>query len=173
MPKSRLQLRALPMIAAAYLVAPLVTVSGLWLVWYGPWATKTGVAWPQGGQAWVLLFLGGVPVCLLAELIFATPLLVGFSRRRWGWLNGWTACGLGSLIAFVPVFGFDAAAPAAGDVVNGVVLSAYGVWTAAGWISLLQLDAPWGLAGFTTALTFRLIAVRTRPLEAEVPAPVC
>ena len=171
MPKSRLQLRALPMIVAAYLVAPLVAVSGLWLVWYGPWAVPTGVAWPQGGQAWALLFVGGVPVCLIAELVFATPLLVGFSRRRWWWLNGWTACGMGFLIAFLPVFAFDAAAPADGDVVNGVVLAAHGVRTAPGWISLLQADAPWGLAGWLTALTFRLIAVRTRPLVDEMPAP--
>ena len=36
-PKSRLELRPLPMIVAAYLVAPLVAISGLWLVWQGPW----------------------------------------------------------------------------------------------------------------------------------------
>ena len=137
----------------------------------GSWVVPTGVAWPQGGQAWALLFVGGVPVCLIAELVFATPLLVGFSRRRWWWLNGWTACGMGFLIAFLPVFAFDAAAPADGDVVNGVVLAAHGVRTAPGWISLLQADAPWGLAGWLTALTFRLIAVRTRPLVDEMPAP--
>jgi hypothetical protein len=171
MPKSRLQLRALPMIVAAYLVAPLVAVSGLWLVWYGPFAARTSVAWPQGGQAWTLLFLGGVPLCLVAELIVATPLLVGFSRRRWWWLNGWTACGLGALLAFLPVFAFDAAAPADGDVVSGVVLAANGVRTGAGWISLLLADAPWALAGVTTALTFRLIAVRTTPRDGERPAP--
>ena len=167
--QSRLQLRALPMIVAAYVVAPLVTVSGLWLVWYGPWAAPTGMVWPQGGQAWGVLLFGGVPVCLLAELVFATPLLVGFSRRHWWWLNGWTACALGFLIAFLPVFVFDAATPAIGDTENGVVLAAQGVRTAAGWISLLWADAPWGLAGFTTALTFRLIAVRT--IADEMPAP--
>jgi hypothetical protein len=167
--KSRLQLRAFPMIVAAYLIAPLVTVSELWLLWYGPWAVPTGMAWPQGGQAWALLLLGGVPVCLLAELVFATPLLVGFSRRRWWWLNGWTACALGFLIAFLPIFALDTAGPVIGDTENGVVFAAHGVRTAAGWISLLRGDAPWGLAGFTMALTFRLIAVRT--IEDEMPAP--
>jgi hypothetical protein len=156
---------------AAYFVAPLAAVSGLWLVWYGPWAAPTGVVWPLGGQAWELLFIGGVPICLIAELIFATPLLVGFSRHRWWWLNGWTACGLGFLIAFLPIFAFDAAAPAVGDVVNGVVLAAHGVRTGAGWISLVEADAPWGLAGFTTALTFRLIAVRTQPVSDAAPSP--
>ena len=171
MPKSRLQLRARPMIVAAYLVAPVVAVSELWLVWYGPWAVPSGVAWPQGLQAWGLLFVGGVPVCLIAELAIATPLLLGFSRFGWWWLNGWTACGLGFLLAFLPVFAFDAAAPANGDVVNGVVFAAHGVRTGAGWISLMQADAPWGFAGLTTALIFRLIAVRTRPFEDESPAP--
>ncbi len=155
------------MIVAAYLVAPLVAISGLWLVWYGPLAAPS-VAWLQGGQGWALLVIGGAPVCLIAELVFATPLLVGFSRHHWWWLNGWTASGLGFLIAFLPVFIFDAAAPAAGNVVNGVVLAAQGVRTIAGWISLLQADAPWGLAGLLAALTFRLIAVKS--LANEVPA---
>jgi len=168
---SRLQLRPLPMIVAAYLVAPLVVVSWLWLVWYGPWAAPTGLGWPEGGQAWALLFVGGIPVCLIAELVFATPMLVGFSQRRWWWLNGWTACGMGFLIAFLPVLAFDAAAPASGDVVNGVVLAAQGVRTGAGWISLLQSDAPWGLAGSMMVLTFRLIAVRSSPVVDERPPP--
>jgi hypothetical protein len=161
MPKSRLQLRALPFIVLAYLVAPLVTLSGLWVVWYGPWAPP-GMAGLGGGEGWAVLYPAGVPACLIAELIFATPLLVGFSRYRWWWLNGWTACGIGFLVAFLPVVAFDAS-PAGGYVVNGVVVG--------GWISLLQGDAPWGLAGFTTALTFRLIAVRTRPIAAESAAP--
>ena len=93
MPERRLQLRALPMIVVAYLVAPLVTVSALWLVWYGPWASP-GMAGLGGGEAWTMLWPAGVLVCLIAELLFATPLLVGFSRYRWWWLNGWTACGI-------------------------------------------------------------------------------
>ncbi len=167
MPKSRLQLRPLSVIAVAYLVAPLVSVSALWLVWYGPWTVPTGMS----GYGWAALLFGGIPVCLIAELIFATPLLLGFSRFRWWWLNGWTACGLGFLIAFLPVVAFDAAAPANPGDLGGVVLAVNGGRTAAGWISLLWLDAPWGLAGFTTALTFRLIAVKTRSLAGDIPAP--
>ncbi len=163
MPKSRLQLRALPFIVLAYLVAPLVTVGALWLVWYGPWAPP-GMAGLGGGEAWTMLWPAGVPVCLIAEIIFVTPLLVGFSRYRWRWLNGWTACGIGFLVAFLPVFAFDAS-PAGGEVVDGVVVGG------GGWISLLLGAAPWGLAGFTTALMFRLIAVRTRPIADEGPAP--
>jgi hypothetical protein len=153
------------MVVAAYLVAPLVAVSGLWLAWYGPWAAPAG--WPFGGQAWALLFLAGVPGCLIAELVFATPLLIGFSRWRWWWLNGWTACALGLLLAFLPVFAVDALAPANGDVVNGVVLAEHGARTAAGWLSLVRADAPWALAGLAIALTFRLIAVRARPDESR------
>jgi hypothetical protein len=169
MPKSRLELRALPIVVAAYVVAPLVTVIVLWLAWYGPWAAPNGIV--SGGYGWGVLLVGGVPACLIAELIFATPLLVGFSRWRWWWLNGWTACGTGFLIAFLPVFAYDAAAPAYGGDVGGVVLAVNGVRTAAGWTSLILSDAPWGLAGLAMALTFRLIAVRTRSLADEVPAP--
>lgn len=167
MRKSRLQLRPLPVVVAAYLVAPLVTVSALWLVWYGPWAPPTGM----GAYGWAALLYGGVPVCLVAELLFATPLLVGFSRWRWAWLNGWTACALGFLVAFLPIFALDTAGPAYGGDVGGAVLAVDGVRTAAGWISVLWSDAPWGLAGLLTALTFRLIAVGTRPLADEAPAP--
>ncbi len=156
------------MIVAAYLVAPLVAVGALWLAWYGPWAAPAG--WPFGGQALALLVLVGVPACLIAELVCATPLLIGFSRWRWRWLNGWTACALGLLGAFLPVFALDALAPADGDVVNGVVLAEHGVRTAAGWLSLLKADAPWALAGLAIALTFRLIAVRTGP-SSDAPAP--
>ena len=111
-----------------------------------------------------MLWPGGVLVCLIAEFLFATPLLVGFSRYRWWWLNGWTACSIGFLIAFLPVFGFDAS-PASGEVVDGVVVGG------GGWISLLRGAAPWGLAGFVMALTFRLIAVRIKPIADEGPAP--
>ncbi|HEX4197540.1 MAG TPA: hypothetical protein VHZ26_08860 [Caulobacteraceae bacterium] len=159
---SRLQLRGARMIAAAYLAAPLVAVSAAWLVWYGPFAAPASSAWPIGkGGAWQLMLLVGAPACLAVELVVATPLLLGFSRWRWAWLNGWSACALGFMLAFLPVFALDAAAPAAGDVVDGVVLAAHGARTLAGWISLVNADLPWGLAGLATALVFRLVAVRT------------
>jgi hypothetical protein len=162
MQTSRLQLRGLPMIVAAYAVAPLVAVSVAWLAWYGPFASPLNSAWPIGKTgAWQLMMLAGTPICLAIELVVATPLLFGFSRWRWGWLNGWSACAIGFLLAFLPVFAVDAAAPAAGNVVNGVVFAANGARTLAGWISLASGDAPWGLAGLAVAVVFRLLAVRT------------
>lgn len=166
---SRLQLRGLPMIVAAYLAAPPVAVSLAWLAWYGPFADPLNSAWPIGkGGAWQLMMLVGVPICLVAELVIATPLLLGFSRWRWRWLNGWSACITGVLLAFLPVFAFDAVAPAIGNVVGGVVFAAHGVRTLAGWTNMVRGDAPWGLAGLAVALVFRLLAVRTVAVE---PAP--
>ena len=138
--------------------------------WSRPWSRSarfgwcgTGLGLPRhgrlgGGEAWTVLWPAGVPVCLIAEIIFVTPLLVGFSRYRWRWLNGWTACGIGFLVAFLPVFAFDAS-PAGGEVVDGVVVGG------GGWISLLLGAAPGGSQASRTALMFRLIAVRTETLS--------
>jgi hypothetical protein len=99
-----------------------------------------------------LLIFGGL-VCLVVELVVVTPLLVGFHRYRWRWLNGWTGAAIGFGLAFLPTLLIVAFAPARGGH--------------AGWIGPIIASAAVGMVGLTAAGVFRLLAVR---LEGEAAA---
>ncbi len=93
-----------------------------------------------------LLIFGGL-VCLVVELVIVTPLLVGFHRYRWGWLNGWTGALIGFVLAFGPTLLLVVLAPTA---------SAH----RAGWMATIAACAAVGLVGLIAAGVFRLLAVR-------------
>ena len=93
-----------------------------------------------------LLIFGGL-VCLAVELVVVTPLLVGFHRYRWRWLNGWTGALIGFTLAFTPAFLLAALAPTRGP--------------RPGWVELVAASAAIGVVGLVAAGVFRLLAVRT------------
>ena len=161
-----LELRPIKFVAAAYVLAPLAGLTALLL------AIALPTAHPERGLAmWPLVLVVGGFVCLLIELVLVTPLLLGFRRHRWRWLNGWTGVALGfavgalasSATALVSLGGGGTYVWGAHDQ----VLVANGAWTPAGWRSwsgMLAGFAPqFGLGGAVAALVLRLVAVRAAP----------
>jgi hypothetical protein len=146
MPKRTLQLRSLPIIAFAYVVAPLVALTILSLGVSLSFLMAGRLTNPLGGVAgeWLGVVGTGFPLCLLVELIIVTPMLIAFRRYRWKWLIGWSAC----------VSGF----------LTGAIFCVVVVGMVFGWdqsIGSAPLALVAGFVGLTIALIFRLIAVRT------------
>jgi hypothetical protein len=161
-----LEIRPLRFIASAYALAPLAGLTTLWfaLVLPTPHPERAMAMSPD------VIVLGGV-VCLAVELVVVTPLLIGYRRHRWRWLNGWTGVALGFAV------GALASAATATFILSDVgvyisgphdqVLVANGAWTPAGWRAwpgaFIALAPPFGLGGAVAALVLRLIAVRAVP----------
>lgn len=129
-------------VMGAYVVAPLAGMTVLW-------ASITLVDLCRSGFSSIVrdllilvwIFPLGTIVCGLAEVVLVTPVLCGFSRYGWKWLNGWTAGLLGFLAGSVPLAILEGA---------NVEAALNSVFT--------------GLVGLTVAVVFRLMAITT---EAE------
>ena len=142
MTTSRLELRSIPMIGLAFVVGPVVGLSYLWVVQI----VLPGSAAADSSRAlaaWILYIAMGGALCLVVEAVIVTPILLGFHRYRWGWLNGWTAAAIGFALGFA-------------------------VWLVA-LAASHQPDSIWdgafeaGVVGLIAAIVFRLIAVRRSP----------
>ena len=149
--RGRLVLRRPADIAWAFVLGPTAGLTVLFVL-----MLAAGVIDPAHGLARVprmslaffyiyLLIFGGL-VCLLVELVVVTPLLVGFHRYRWRWLNGWSAAAIGFALAFLPTLLIVALAP--------------GRSGHAGWLGPIIASAAVGMVGLTAAGVFRLLAVR-------------
>ena len=150
--RSRLRLKRPAEIAWAFVLGPTAGLTLLWLL-----LLVDSILDPAHGLAHVarmslafffiyLLIIGGV-ICLIVELVIVTPLLVGFHRYRWRWLNGWTAALIGFALAFVPALLLVVLAPTQGP--------------RPGWIETIVACAAVGVVGLAAAGVFRLLAVRT------------
>ena len=150
--QSRLHLRRPADIALAFVLGPTAGLTLLWVL-----MMIESIVDPAHGLAHVarislaffyiyLLIFGGL-VCLIVELVIITPLLVGFHRYRWGWLNGWTGALIGFALAFAPTLLLVVLAPAPAA-------------HRAGWLATIVACAAVGLVGLTAAGVFRLLAVR-------------
>jgi hypothetical protein len=153
--RSRLRLRRPADIALAFVLAPTAGLTVLWVL-----MLAGGVLFFPAGFAHIarlslaffyiyLLIFGGL-VCLVVELVVVTPLLVGFHRYRWRWLNGWTGALIGFVLAFLPTLLVVALAPSRG-----------GHGARPGWIATTFACAVVGLVGVSAAGVFRLLGVRT------------
>jgi hypothetical protein len=168
-PRSRLRLRPAPYIVLGFTMGPAAGLTALWMLMLLYTILDPGRA--QAGQAvgafvffYVFLLLFGGIVCLAFELVFVTPLLLAFRRRRWRWLNGGTAVLIGFSLAFAPA------------LLIGVLLPGppnQTVWrmptmvdchrTLAGWLWMLVGCATVGVVGLVAAGVFRLVAVEVDP----------
>jgi hypothetical protein len=159
---SHLELRALPIVAVTYLLAPLIALTGYWAAVALPHWTNPEVDRHQLVALWLLIAVWGGAVCLFLEFIFVTPLLIGFHRFRWRWLNGWTGALIGFGLGALPwlFFGILSVEPGSGASANGVILVEDGHRTLEGWRALLRQAGGFGLIGVGSALVFRLCAVR-------------
>lgn len=126
-------------VAGAYIVAPLAGMTVLWTSITVLDLCRSGFdAIVRDLLVLIWIFPLGTIVCGLAELVLVTPVLFGFSRYRWKWLNGWTAALLGFLAGSVPIMIF------AGANAEAAVNSLFT-----------------GLVGLTVAMVFRLMAITT------------
>jgi predicted lysophospholipase L1 biosynthesis ABC-type transport system permease subunit len=81
----------------------------------------------------------------VVEAVVIVPILLGFQRYRWGWLNGWTAAAIGAAI---------------GAIFWTVALI---LTTPAPPMKLLTEAFDPAMVGLIAAVVFRLIAVRRTP----------
>ena len=153
MQRSRLELREDRSIGLAYIIGPAAGLLTLWL-----WLVAfdfLGPAFSFGRDLLVLPWLltyGGL-LCLLAELLIVTPMLIGFRRYRWSWLNGWTACALGFLLGALGPFAILSVQISSGNQLHE------------SWNRAFGISAACGSVGLVIALTFRLLAVRTVSIQ--------
>jgi hypothetical protein len=153
MSMSHLQFRAFPIVALAYLIAPLSSLTILSLVTSFALTLQTHTSEPIMNiflGDWLGFVVTGILPCLFVELIVVTPVLVVFRRYQWEWFRGWVICAGGFLTGVLFVFALCA-------------------WDASvtGWSSnlfnytflILTLGA--GLVGLAKALVFRMVALRT------------
>jgi hypothetical protein len=141
MTKSRLELRSIPIIGLAFVVGPVVGMSYLWVIE----VVLPGVLAADPSRAlaaWIAYVGEGGAICLIIEAVVITPILLGFQRYRWRWLNGWTAAAIGFAVGAI----FWTLA---------LVLT-----TPAGPMKLLTEALDPGMVGLIAAIAFRLIAVR-------------
>jgi hypothetical protein len=158
-----LELRPLPYIAAAYVLGPLVGLTAVWLFWVIPSVAGPPFQWRQALVIWLSMNVIGGAICLAVELAAVTPLLIGFRRHRWRWLNGWTAVTMGFVggAVFGLITGSLPPSPNYSEWGQyGVAYVVNGVRTAAGWRAVFAGSLMPAVVGAVAALVFRLIAVR-------------
>jgi hypothetical protein len=163
--RSRLRLRPPPVVALGFCLGPAAGLSALWALMLvftilDPRRSASPTQVLEFTFFWVYLLIFGGAVCLVVELLVVTPLLIGFRRHGWRWLNGWTGALIGFALAFVPALVVVALLPGPPDqTVWGMPTVVAGRHTAAGWAWALVGCAMVGMVGLVAAGVFRLIAV--------------
>ena len=159
---SRFELRPWPYIVAAYLLAPLAAATPLWLLMLAIAALGRNTGMSTTWLTWIGLNLLGLVVGLPIELVVVTPLLIGFHRYRWRWLNGWTGAGLGFLavaaIGLIYMLAMGLPTPQSGP--NRFSAFDHGVRTPMGWFVVIAVALFVGPFGVVPAWVLRLVAVR-------------
>jgi hypothetical protein len=144
MTRSRLELRSIPMIALGFVVGPVVGLTCFWAIEVV--APGVVLSDPSRALAYWIAYVGlGGAICLAVEAVVIVPILLGFQRYRWGWLNGWTAAAIGAAV---------------GAIFWTVALI---LTTPAGPTKLLSEACDPAMVGLVAAIVFRLIAVRRSP----------
>jgi hypothetical protein len=166
--RSRLRLKSDPHIGVGLLFGPWAGLTVLWLMLVVPLTFQSGPAWAAPLAAMVVLYgymmFFGVVVCLAVEAVTVVPLLLGFRRYRWRWLNGWTAALIGFSTGFGLALLVGAMPPVADFSQTGrSVTVLHGHRTLAGWIEVLNSSLMIGVVGLVAAIVFRLIAVEREP----------
>jgi hypothetical protein len=160
MSQTRFTLKSWPYIILAYFLGPFAGLNTWWLLRTGHNAFVSELDLKNTAMSWNLVIVFGGVICLAVELVIITPLLVGFQRHRWRWLNTWSSAAIGFLLGAVPwtaleiIAGWD----------ERMRIGKAGEHTQAAQKAFEQsIIEPlmFGLIGLIAALVFRLIAVRT------------
>lgn len=144
MAKEQLKLRSWGAVAAAYLIGPLFGLIAFWLLFFG--LSGPSPLSIEGQAGLLLVLLTGGWMSLVVEALVVTPLLLGFRKYSWRWLNGWTGALIGFVLAALP---WPLIVLIGNPDLDGVVM-------------LAMADTAWrtGTVGLIAAIMFRLIAVR-------------
>lgn len=146
MTTSRLELRSRSMIGLALLAGPIIGLSYLWLVQVVlPGSAAANPS--RAAAAWLLYVVLGGAMCLVVEAVVIAPILLGFQRYRWAWLNGATGAAIGFCLGFA----------------FWVVASIVSGQDEGGSAKLAAESLNPGVVGLIAAIAFRLIAVRRSP----------
>ena len=154
----------MPIVALAYVIAPLIALTVAWLFWIVPSLMGPPFALRQALAIWLSMAFVGGAMCLVVELVIITPVLVAFRRYRWPWLNGWVAAASGLLIGLVLALAYGSLPPSPGYSESGqygIVYITNGHRTLAGWKNVFMSSLLPATVGLISAVVFRLIAVQT------------
>ena len=102
----------------------------------------------------------GVILCLCVEVILVTPLIIGFRRFKWGWVNPFTGITIGFLLGAVPAF-LVFLIPFEGELDVAMGYFAHGFPTWAGWMRAASDGLIFGFVGAVSAAVFWAIAIRS------------
>jgi hypothetical protein len=109
-------------------------------------------------------------LCLVMEVIIATPLLVLYRLGRWRYLTRWTAALLGLVIGAAPMI-LLLSVPLGDGTSEPLGYFSLGHLTAAGWFRLFKGAAWGGCIGAASAGVLASIAVRKRAERSEPTTP--
>jgi hypothetical protein len=167
---SPFELRPWPYILGGYLAAPIVGTAVAWLYVVASAALRLSTGVPDSGLIRIGMDLIGLFFGFAIELIVVTPLLIGFHRWRWRWLNGWTGAGLGFLTISGPIFAFAvlSGVPQRIAAQHGPHALSNGSQTVIAWISTIIASLALGPVGAASAWVLRLIIVRDASVAPSV-----
>ena len=155
----------MPWIVAAYVVVPIsAAIAAL--------ARALAASHFQAELVWLLVLFCGLSAAavLAAELVFVTPILVGFSRYRWRWLNGWSGGAVGIMTAMLVTGLLQGGLPTANIHQTTITIAANGALTVqTSWTDFLVSQAEAAILGLFIALTFRILAVRKTAIGEASP----
>ena len=170
MPSSKLELRSSRTVAIAYVVA--AGVAGLFFGLETLIQTRSDPAAMALNSDYtfedvLVSAILAAAVCLFIEISVITPLLLGFKKYNWSWLNGFTGSLLGFSLAGGPalLIGLMHNADGTSELIG---YYAGGHLTSMGWHHAIS-NALWiGPVGMVCAIVFRIVAVRSCSHNQEI-----
>jgi hypothetical protein len=135
-------------VVMGYIIAPIAGLLSLWasIVAYDFLGPNFNIVRDILILPWI--FMVGGFLCALVEIIIILPLVAGFSKYQWRWLNGWSASAIGFFLSAFPWLTFS----------GWHILSGSPAHSA--WLEAILQSMACGLVGLVGAIVFRMIAVR-------------
>lgn len=154
-----LELRSIRSIALGYFAGAVSggLVGAFGILFMGP----TDGKWVT---AFLATFVAVTIICMIVEVVIASPLLLLYRRYRWRFLNRWTATLLGIAIGAAPML-LVLSRPFPDGTSEFLGYFSEGHLTPSGYWRLLKGAAWSGSIGGASAATLALFAVRSRQME--------
>ena len=156
---TRLVLRSTEELVRAYVLSALAGIATLWLI-FAVIMLGIGASGFIADLAVIPLFLiFGCLYCMVIDLLVVAPLVAGFRRFGWRWVNSWTVAVIGFLTGTLPI----ALLGAASGSPRGLV---------ANLAELAPIAGAFGIAGTAAAMTFFLNAMMPAGEASDMTKPV-
>lgn len=131
----------------AYILAPLAGLSACWLCLVVDGLFKPGFSILRYIFLLPWLFIFGIMLCAIAQFLVVAPILAGFKRYRWKWVNRWSASIIGFLISALPVLAIEILPMRAHDLLLNH------------WMEAITAAIYYGSVGLVGGLVFSFIAL--------------